>query len=91
MFAVFALSSAIRKKNFPPKKNYRKTNVPTKIYSTVDIFMVNTNCGTESDSEGEEEYRLEGENTIDNPVDNASNGNVVIVDPSPWQSQSPQE
>ena len=53
--------------------------------------MVNTNCGTESDSEGEEEYRLEGENTIDNPVDNASNGNVVITDPSPWQSQSPQE
>ena len=32
---------------------------------------------------------MEDENTIDNPVDNASSGNVVIVDPSPEQSVAP--
>ena len=44
-----------------------------KFYSTVNILMVN--CGIESDSEDEEEYRLEDKNTIANPVDNVSRGN----------------
>ena len=51
--------------------------------------MVDIEYGKESDSEGEEEYCLEDENTIDNPVYNASSGNVVILDPSPEQSLTP--
>ena len=88
IFAVFAVSSAIRKKKFPPKKITVKT-FPEKIYSTMDILMVDIEYGIESDSEDEEEYCLEDENTIDNPVDNASSGNFVILDPSPEQSVTP--
>ena len=51
--------------------------------------MVDIGYGIESDCEDNEEYCLEDENTIDNPVDNASSGNVVIVDPSPEQSVTP--
>ena len=42
--------------------------------------MVDIDYGVESDSEDEGEYRLEDENAIDNPVDNASSGNVVALD-----------
>ena len=41
---------------------------------------------TERDSEDEEDYHLEDENTVDNPVDNASSSNVVIVNASLEQS-----
>ena len=51
--------------------------------------MVDIGYGIGSDCEDNEEYCLEDENTIDNPVDNASSGNVVIVDPSPEQSVTP--
>ena len=51
--------------------------------------MVDIEYGIESDSDDEEEYRLEDENTIDNPVNNATSGNVVIVDLSPEQSVNP--
>ena len=48
--------------------------------------MVDIEYGIESNSEDEEEYCLEDEKTMDNPVDNASSGDdVVIVDPSPEQ------
>ena len=62
---------------------------PANIFSTADILMVDIVYGIERDSEDEEEYCLEDENTIDNPVDNALSGNVVIVYPSPEQSVTP--
>ena len=66
-----------------------KTTVPAKKKSyTVEILMVDIEYGIESDSEDKKEYCLEDENTIDNPMDNASSGNVVIFDPSPEQSVS---
>ena len=86
IFAVFAVSSAICKQKFPPEKKITANNFPSKIYFTVAILMVDIEYGIESDSEDEEKYCLEDENTIDNPVDNASSGNVVILDPSPEQS-----
>ena len=36
--------------------------------------MVDIDYGIESDSEDEEGYRFEDENTIDNPMDNAPSG-----------------
>ena len=51
--------------------------------------MVDIEYEIESDSEDEQEYCLEDKNTIHNPVDNASSGNVVILDPSPEQSVTP--
>ena len=51
--------------------------------------MLGINHGIESGSEDEEQYRLKDGNTIDNPVDNASSGNAVIVDPSLEQSVTP--
>ena len=79
------------KKSGLQKKKITAKHFPAKIYSTVDILMVDIGYGRiESDSEDEEEYRLEDENTIDNPVDNAPSVNVVIVDPI-ILSWSPQE
>ena len=77
IFAGFTFCGFFRdpQKMFPPKKIPTK-NFPAKIYSNADILMVNTEYGIESDPEDEEEYCLEDENTIDNPVDEASYGNV---------------
>ena len=83
----FLLQSA--KQKFPPKKLRQKKKIPTEIYSTVDILMVDIEYEIESDSEDELEYCLEDKNIIHNPVDNASSGNVVILDPSPKQSVTP--
>ena len=85
---VFAVSSAVRKKSSRQKILTKKV-FPAKIYSTVDILMLNINYGIESDTDDEEEYCLEEENATDNPVDNASSGNEVTVDPSPEQSVTP--
>ena len=84
---VFAVSSAVRKKS-SRQKILTKKIFPAKIYSTVDILMLNINYGIESDSD-DEEYCLEEENATDNPVDNTSSGNEVTVDPSPEQSVTP--
>ena len=48
----------------------------------LDILLVDIDYGKKSDSEDEEGCCLEDENTTDNPLDNASSGNVVILDPS---------
>ena len=57
-----------------PQKSSRQKKLPQKIFcknfSIVDILMVDIGYGIESDSENEEEYRLEDENTVDNRVDN---------------------
>ena len=84
-FCVFCGFFRYPPKKFPPIKITAK-NFPAKIYPTVDILMVDIGYGVESDSEDEGEYRLEDENAIDNPVNNASSGNVVALDPSPEQS-----
>ena len=75
--AASTVSSAIRKKSSRPKKLPQK-NFPAKIYYTVDILIVDIVYRIESDSEDGD--CLEDENTIDNPVDNASCGNVIILD-----------
>ena len=64
-----------------PSNKITAKKFPAKIYFTVDILIVNINCGTESDSEDEEEYHLGDKNTINNPEDDTSIGNVIIVDP----------
>ena len=54
-----------KKKGSPPQKKNTAKKCPAKIYSSIDILVVNINCGTGTDSE-DEEYFLEDENTIDN-------------------------
>ena len=61
---------------FPPKKHYRK-KISRKNLLHSGYF--DGRCGTESDSADEEEYCLENENTIDNPVDNGSRLAVPIA------------
>jgi len=62
---IFAGFSAIRKNKFPQNKN------------TANFFRKNSlHCRNYI-----QKYWFEGENAIDNSVDNTSSGTVVFVDP----------
>ena len=50
------------------QKKITAKNFPAKIYSTVDILIVDIEHGIESDSDDEEEYCLEDDDTIDNLI-----------------------
>jgi len=50
-----------------PQNKITANFFPAKIYSTVEIIL--------------KKYWFEGENAIDNSVDNTSSGTLVIVDP----------
>jgi len=65
IFAIFAVSFAIRKDKFPQNK------------TTANFFRKNLlQCRNYM-----QKYWFEGENSIENSVDNTSSGTLVIVDP----------